>query len=265
MTINVPQGRVKIHLLKQADSQAAYNAIETKDANTLYVLANGRGYLGDKLLFTGDDITANLVQDVAANASVTDKATSSKAVVDYVAKVLNETNLVKTKFFRSVRRYALVEADFTDAGTYGKLADAYNAETNPTGCKVGDLGLLFTSDNNATTDGVGSDMEQELYYWICLNDFLNIYTASNTNSILMRVTDGNFTADLNVDPSETVLNVTATGVKVNKTTAIATDDTPGSDDSVVTEKAVKDFVKSVLETALADLVGYTVSEDPKVE
>lgn len=263
MTINVPSNRVKIHLLKQANSQAAYDAIETKEPNTLYVLANGRGYLGATLLFTGDDITANLVQDVATNLSVTDKAASSKAVADYVAKVLDETNLVKTKFFRGVRRYALVEADFTEAGTYGKLADKYNAETAPNGCNVGDLGLLFTADNNATTDGVGSDMNKEMYYWICLNDFLNIYTAGNTNSIHMQVSNGEFTANLNLDPSEKVLNVGTAGVKINKTTTIATDDTPGSDTTVVTEKAVKDFVKAVLEDALAGLVGYTVAEDPK--
>lgn len=43
-----------IHLLKGADPQAQYDAITTKDPNTLYLLKSGKGYLGDSMLFNAD-------------------------------------------------------------------------------------------------------------------------------------------------------------------------------------------------------------------
>lgn len=43
-----------IHLLKGTDPQAQYDAITTKDPNTLYLLKSGKGYLGDSMLFNAD-------------------------------------------------------------------------------------------------------------------------------------------------------------------------------------------------------------------
>lgn len=43
-----------IHLLRGEDPQAQYDAIATKDPDTLYLLQSGKGYLGDFMLFNAD-------------------------------------------------------------------------------------------------------------------------------------------------------------------------------------------------------------------
>ena len=71
---------------------------------------------------------------------------------------------------------------------------------------------------------------------------------------------GQITANLNVQSEETILEVTQTGVKINKSTEIP--DSGASNDKVATEKAVADYVTKIVQDVLNKVVVYNVQESP---
>ena len=60
-----------IHLLRGEDPQAQYDAIATKDPDTLYLLQSGKGYLGDFMLFNAELEFHNASSCLAASVSST--------------------------------------------------------------------------------------------------------------------------------------------------------------------------------------------------
>ena len=245
-----PPNAFKVVLMNQANCQEIYNALETKEMNTLYILRNGYGYIGDKLLFSGKDVQGVTVTDMNAKDFVPSETdvVSSKAIIDFVANKLNDSALINTHFFRKVENHIITQEEATNA--VNKPDDKYY------GFEAGTPGLLFTAD----TDGI-DDEKNTIQYFISLKDFVDIYTTENTNSINMSINEqGQITANLNVQSEETILEVTQNGVKINKSIAIP--DSGASNDKVATEKAVADYVTKIIQDVLNKVVVYNVQESP---
>lgn len=194
-----------------------------------------------------------LVTDMTAEDYTGDDETiaTTKAIMDLVGNVLSDSNLVNAAFFRKVESHTLTAEDLTNT-----------AISLPEGSKEGDVGLLFTADND-DEDG------NEQYYFISLVSYLtSTYTSADTNSIKMTLNpEGNiFTADLNVAATETSIVVDENGVSLNKTEAI-NEEAPATD-KLVTEAALVDYIENSVLTAvneaineaLADVVTYTIDD-----
>lgn len=194
-----------------------------------------------------------LVTDMTGEDYTGDDETiaTTKAIMDLVGNVLNDSSLVNAAFFRKVESHTLTAEDLTNT-----------AISLPDGAKEGDVGLLFTAD---TDDEDGN----EQFYFVSLVSYLTAtYTSANTNSIKMTLNpEGNiFTADLNVAATETSIVVDENGVSLNKTDAI-NEETPATD-KLVTEAALVDYIENSVLTAvneaineaLADVVTYTIDD-----
>lgn len=323
------KNKFKFKLLTGTDPQAQYDAIETKDALTFYLLGNGIGYLGETPLFGGgaqktvvmtsgtltepeagklyvldgvtygaetltglyfydgttlssysDDLIATYIesilvkdQEMLAEGYTGDDKTvpTTKAVMSLVGEVLQDSNLVNAAFFRKVESHTLTAEDLTNS-----------AIQLPTGAKEGDVGLLFTADND-------DEKGNEQYYFVSLVSYLtSSYTVKDTKTVKLTMQtseDGlsnEITADVKIAETEKSILVDeeneAGGIYLNKTvyskdeatgTEISgiNEDAPSSD-KLVTEASLISYVQNsvlvavdeaILE-ALADVVTYSVDD-----
>ncbi len=149
-------------ILNGRDPQDQYNSIEKKDPMTFYLLSNGVGYLGEICLFDATidgSGSKSVVTEITTDNSTDANLASVKAIVDYVTeRVSNLTfsDVLTTKFFRNVESCVLNAA----------LMGNPNVSV-PSGCNVGDVGLLFTADVD------GEDNDNEKYYFVSLVEYLN--------------------------------------------------------------------------------------------
>lgn len=240
--------RFNFKILNGPDPQASYNAISAKDPMTFYLLSTGVGYMGDIKMFDAATTGAvsNMVTDMTGEHYIGDNTSvaSTKAIVDYVTKSISETSIISTQFFRKVESHTLTDGDLSDSNI-----------TFPEGCKTGEVGLLFTAD----TDNDDSNGSQK--YFISLKNYLQtVHTFTSTNSVKMSVSASNkVTADLNVATSENSIIVDESGVKLNKSTGIS--DASVSEDKLVTEKVVSDYVKAAIADALKNVPTFEVDSN----
>ena len=252
----------KFRVLTGSDPRAQYNAIASKDALTFYLLSNGVGYLGETLLFDATD-DKDYVTDMLGEGYTGDHETvaSTKAIVDYVTKKVNNAAEALThEFFTQVKSHTITEADLTDENI-----------SIPEGVQVGDVGLLFTADNDNEPGG-------EKYYFISLMNYLQtVHSFKSTPSIEFSVDENNeVTANLKIKEDEESLKIDEEngGVYIDKTHTINDGDGTDeggeapSDSKLVTEKALVDYVvQSVLpavdeaiKQALADVVTAVIDD-----
>lgn len=232
-------------ILNGSDPKAQYDAIEEKDSMTFYLLTTGVGYLGETKMF--DAASTGAISDVVTDMTGSgytgdnDSVASTKAIIDYVAKAISNTNIISTQFFRKVESYTLKDNDVSDGNI-----------SIPNGCKAGEVGLLFTADTD-NDDSNGSSK-----YFISLKNYLQtVHSFKNTNSVKVNVSDSNeVTADINIAQIEKSILVDENGVKLNKTTEISEDSS--SEDKLATEKSVIDYVKKVIADALKNVPTFEV-------
>jgi len=220
--------RFKFKLFTSPDPDAQYAAVTTKDALTFYLLNNGKGHLGETKLFDATDSGSNitLVESIASNATgTTTEAPSTKALVDYVTAKISASGVLTDKFFRAVKSHTITDADLTNT-----------AISVPDGTQTGDVGLLFTADND-NADG------NEQYYFVSLKNYLStVHTFGNTNSITFTTdANNNVTANLKIADGEDGLIVDATGLHLNKVDTI-NEDTPT--DKIITENKMISYVQN---------------------
>lgn len=200
-----------------------------------------------------------LVKDMSAEGYTGDDSTvaTTKAIMSLINTRLSDSSIVNAAFFRKVESHTLTEGDLTD-----------DSIQLPDGAKVGDVGLLFTADND-DEDG------NEQYYFISLVEYLTAtYDAADTSTIKMTLNpEGNiFTAELKIKEGETSVQVDEEngGIFLNKTEAI--DDEAPAEDKLVTEAALVDYVQNsvlvavdeAITEALADVVTFSVDDGTTV-
>ena len=140
-------------LLTSSDPQAQYDAIETKDNMTFYLLKNGIGYLGSIKLFDANADGNNLITNMLSEGYTGDNTSiaSTKAIVDYVTtKISNISSILTTSFFRKVESHTITTEDLSNSSI-----------SIPEGTIEGDVGLLFTADTDGEDGG-------ESYFFIPL-------------------------------------------------------------------------------------------------
>lgn len=243
-------GKFNFRLLTGTDPQAQYDAIATKDALTFYLLNTGVGYLGEQILFDAHE-KPELVTNMLAEGYTGDDETmaSTKAIVDLVSSKVNDVaGALNISFFRHVESHTITAEDLEN-----------EAISVPAGTQVGDVGLLFTADND------NEDNDGETYYFISLVDYLNaVYSVESTDSITMTMgSDNKITAELKVKEGETSLVVDADGVHIEKTDAI--NEESASAAKLVTEAALVAYIENsvmvavneAITEAMADVVTYT--------
>lgn len=237
--------RFNFKILNGSDPQASYNAIPAKDPMTFYLLSTGVGYMGDIKMFdaASTGTVTNMITDMTGEGYTGDNTSiaSTKAIVDYVTKSISETSIISTQFFRKVESHTLTDEDLSNPEI-----------TIPSGCVSGEVGLLFTADTD------GEDGNGVSKYFISLKNYLQtVHTFASTNSIKMSVSDSNeVTVDLNVAATEKSILVNENGVSLNKSAGIAED--TASEEKLVTEKNVVDYVKSAIADALKNVPTFEV-------
>lgn len=240
--------RFNFKILNGSDPQTQYDNITPKDSMTFYLLSTGVGYMGTVKMFdaAATGAVTNMITDMTGEHYTGDNTSvaSTKAIVDYVTKAVSETSIISTQFFRKVESHTLTSDDLSDPNI-----------TAPEDCKAGEVGLLFTADTD-DDDSNGSSK-----YFISLKNYLQtVHTFASTDSIKMSVSDSNeVTADLNIATSEKSIIVDKNGVKLNKSTGIP-DESP-SEDKLVTEKTVSDYVKAAIADALKNVPTFEVDSD----
>lgn len=234
-------------ILNGSDPKAQYDAIEEKDSMTFYLLTTGAGYLGERKMFdvASTDAISDIITDMTGSGYTgdNDSVASTKAIVDYVTKAINNTSIISTQFFRKVESYTLKDNDVSDGNI-----------SVPDGCEAGEVGLLFTADTDSD-DSNGSSK-----YFISLKNYLqSVHSFKSTNSVKMNVSDSNeVTADINIAQTEKSILVDENGVKLNKTTEISEDSS--SEDKLATEKSVVDYVKKAITNALSNVPTFEVED-----
>ena len=238
--VNMSQ-KFKFHILTGSDCAEKYAAIATKDPFTFYLLQSGVGYLGNTLLF--DAGTAKtVVEEIVPETATHDMLATTKAIVNYVtSKVADITvgDILTAKFFRNVEAWTLSTADMSNT----KIS-------KPSGCKAGDIGLMFTADINDEDDG------NEQYYFVSLVDYLNSwYEFVDSDFIMFSVENGRkVKALLNID--DEYLKKTSSGLAVKATTTINTKAPQGE---LVTAAAVVDYIESYISPRLEKAEECTLS------
>lgn len=249
--------KFNFEILNGNNPQAQYDAITTKNPLTFYLLSTGIGYFGSVKLFDATDGTfKNLVTDMLSDGFVADDVSvaSTKAIIDYITDQVNDISaLLQVKFFRKVESHTVTEAELTE----GKISF-------PDGVNAGDVGLLFTADND-DQDG------EESYYFISLMDYLQaVYTFESTNSIeLVTGSDNKVTANLKIREDEQSVKVDTEngGIYIEKATEI--DEEAPSNVKLVTEDVLVDYIKNTIipsinksiSDATANMVTATVNSD----
>ena len=240
--------RFNFKILNGPDPQASYNAISAKDPMTFYLLSTGVGYMGDIKMFDAASTGAvsNMVTDMTGENYTGDNTSvaSTKAIVDYVTKSISETSIISAQFFRKVESHTLTNEDLSNPEI-----------TIPEGCVSGEVGLLFTADtDNNDSNGVSK-------YFISLKNYLQtVHTFASTNSVKMSVSNSNeVTADINIASTEKSILVDENGVKLNKSVGIT--ESTASEEKLVTEKNVVDYVKTAIADALANVPTFEVDNN----
>lgn len=248
--------RFQFKLFMSDNPQAQYDALETKDECTFYLLKNGTGYFGDILLFSNDKNKVDIISDMLAEGFIPSNETvpSTLAIMNYIANKISTLNVVTTAFFRQVTSHTLTQEDLNNT-----------IISKPEGVKVGDVGLLFTADTDGEEGG-------ESYIFISLMDYLSAYHFNDSNSITFTTNENNqITADIKVKADETSLTVGPEGVYIKKTDIINDGDNTEengpapSSDTLVTEAALVDYIQnavipavnSAVTEALKQVVIYT--------
>lgn len=197
--------RFKFKLFTGTKPDDQYAATNPHDALTFYLLSNGKGYLGDVLLFDGAQ-SASLIQTLATDMDMTAAASqipSAAAVLNFVNSQLEYR--MGGKFLCIVGSHTLTQADIDG----GKM-------NIPDGCTAGCPGLLFTADSDSDDTNAN-----ESYYFISLKEYLSsVNTFKSTNSINMTTSPTNeVTADLKIADGEGSILVGEGGLSLNKVDA----------------------------------------------
>lgn len=245
-TLNSPQQEI-MYICKDTSYTPAGGEAQT--LNGMYY------YDGSALVSYSDQIIAAylakiMVQDMGADGFTPDHATipTTKAVKDMLDKFIGDSGVLTAKFFRMVKSHTLTQEDMDNA-----------AISKPVDAAVGDIGLLFTADNDMADGG-------ESYYFISLKGYIDVYTVESTDSILLTKDEDNLIkADLNIKADETSLLIDATdgakGVYIKKASTI--DDTNPDGTKLPTEKAVVDYITTAvlpaIEKAIADSLANVVT------
>ena len=113
--------------------------------------------------------------------------------------------------------------------------------------------IYWSTDNN-DSNGVSK-------YFISLKNYLQtVHTFASTNSVKMSVSNSNeVTADINIASTEKSILVDENGVKLNKSTGIT--ESTASEEKLVTEKNVVDYVKTAIADALANVPTFEVDNN----
>jgi hypothetical protein len=197
-------------------------------------------------------IAGILTKDMTGEGYTGDDNTvaTTKAIMDLMNLKLSDSSIVNAAFFRKVTSHTLTADDLTNS-----------AIQLPDGAQEGDVGLLFTADND---DEEGN----EQYYFISLVAYLTrVYSVAYTNSIIMAMSDSNeITEELNIVEAEKSIVVDENDVSLNKAEAI--DEEAPSADKLITEAVLVDYIQNSVLTAvneaiteaLADVVTYTVDD-----
>lgn len=289
--------KFKFHLLTGTDPQAQYDAISTKEALTIYLLSNGVGYLGDKVLFGKPNvivkISETLTNPEAGKLYVLDNVTYNTETLtglyfyDGSALTPFSEELIAT-YINSILTTDMSAEDYTGddntVATTKAIVDLVNS-------KLSDSNVISTSffrkvvshtltaddlTNSAislpegategdvgllfTADTEGDDDGDETYYFISLADYLtSTYTFGNTNSIKMTTGENNqITADLNVAETETSIVIDEKGVSLNKATTI--DEESPSADKLITEAVLVDYVQNAVLTAVNEAITEALAD-----
>ena len=220
-------------LLTSSDPQAQYDAIETKDNMTFYLLKNGIGYLGSIKLFDANTDGNNIITNMLSEGYTGDNTSiaSTKAIVDYVtAKISNISSILTTSFFRKVESHTITTEDLSNSSI-----------SIPEGTIEGDVGLLFTADTDGENGG-------ESYFFIPLNNYLeNVYTPENSNSIDITISsDNKIKAELKIKTEEESIKVDEVngGIYLEKA-SIINEDAP-STTKLITEDVLVNYVKNII-------------------
>lgn len=183
---------------------------------------------------------------------------TSKATVDYVQDVLSNTSILQSAFFRSVELHELSAADIS-----GGLISVLPTD------EPGDMGLLFTRDDDMTDDPSGDSNQQQ--FFVNLKGFITVVTVTNTNSITGSVTNNSISVDLNVKTGENSIIVDSNGVSLNKTNVINNGDgstdpdtgtvnTAASADKLVTEYDLVNYINDVVLVAINDAIADALED-----
>ena len=211
-------------------------------------MANMVNYIANNAIHSTD------VRSLGKNYEGTDTTVmTSKAVTTFVHAVLDDVSVpaIQQAFFRKVELHTLTAADMSNAKISKLSTD-----------KVGDIGLLFTRDNDPIDDSV-PDYDEELFF-INLNGFITTYTGTTSNTVEVTVDPSTFeiTCNVVIATGENSIQVDTTngGLKLNKTSTI--DTTTPSSDKLVTEASLVAYITAMLENA----VTYTISggEEPVI-
>lgn len=233
--------KFKFRLFTNDNPQAKYEAVSPKDPMTFYLLNNGVGYLGETKLF--DATSDGLVQVIEdTNTSLTDAA-SVNAIVKYVAGKMEAINALNIKFFRSVEHHVLKAEDFENEHIQ-----------IPEDASEGDIGLLFTVDNNNDED------EGDEFFFISLMNYLQTMHTFVSGKTVTLTVDENMavTAEVKIASTETELKAGDDGLFLDKVTAI---DEENPTTKLVTESALVSYIQD----ALSQMVTYSVDEEDESE
>ncbi len=183
---------------------------------------------------------------------------TSKATVDYVQSVLSNTSILQSAFFRSVELHELSAADIS-----GGLISVLPTD------EPGDMGLLFTRDDDMTDDPSGDSNQQQ--FFVNLKGFITVVTVTDTNSITGSVSNNAISLDLNVNANENSIIVDSNGVSLNKTNVINNGDgstdpdtgtvnTAASADKLVTEYDLVNYINDVVLVAINDAIADALED-----
>ena len=183
---------------------------------------------------------------------------TSKATVDYVQAVLSNTSILQSAFFRTVELHELSAADIS-----GGLISVLPTD------EAGDMGLLFTRDDDMTDDPSGDSNQQQ--FFVNLSGFISAVSVTNTNSITGSVSNNAITLNLNVKSGENSIVVDSSGVSLNKTNVIndgdgstdpdtGTVNTAPSADKLVTEYDFVNYINNVVLVAINDAIADALED-----
>lgn len=200
-------------------------------------LRNMVHYIADNTIHSDD---TNLDKDFVGTDT---ELMTSRAVTTFVSEVLDDISLLKSSFFRTVQPYTLTQADIVAGVIHINVGD-----------QAGDVGLLFTRDNDMTDDG-NTDTDEEKFF-INLTGYITIYTGVDTNSIDITIDPATFeiSCSLKIKSGENSIYVDNGGVALLKTSTI--NETTPSSDKLVTEASLVAYITAALE----DVVRYTISD-----
>jgi len=290
--------KFKFKLLTGTDPQAQYNAIETKNDLTFYLLGNGVGYLGDIPLFGGGAqqtivMTSGTLTDPEAGKlyvlhsvaygeetltglyfydGTTMSSYSDELIATYINNILvtdmtaegytgDDKTVATTKAIKDLVDTVLSDSSIVNAAFFRKVESHTLTADDLVNTAISLPEGAKEGDTGLlfTADTDGEDGE-ETYYFISLVNYLtSVYTVKDTNSIKMTMAANNeITADLNVAETETSIVVDENGVSLKKTESI--DETAPATDKLVTEAALVDYIENSVLTAVNEAINEALAD-----